>query len=333
MLVGTGVACVTKDYGTGADCSLGTRGDRPPTGRISIHVRRSRDGQRHRHGARQPRGGAISAAVADEVTVAQIDAFDALGARHLRRSVHDGPGDAGRRRAQPALGARRSAPRPARRSARMSARMRRRRRRASSSASACGRRRSSCGASRPTRSARRNGSEARWQDGQLILAGSCRRCRCRSSPPRAHARNLVTGAMAHGFSRWAWSRARFPMRRASTGTPTSMRSRVRRGGGKYRSGSTGVSVKLPADRQQPHRHRVHLAVRHAGARRDRARDRRAAHRQGLQRVRMRPGAGAGGGARAGAGRLRDGRRLRAARVAAALRGRPRQRRSGISAST
>ena len=28
ILVGTGVACVTKDYGTGADCSLGTRGDR-----------------------------------------------------------------------------------------------------------------------------------------------------------------------------------------------------------------------------------------------------------------------------------------------------------------
>jgi CO/xanthine dehydrogenase Mo-binding subunit len=27
----------------------------------------------------------------------------------------------------------------------------------------------------------------------------------------AHARNLVTGAVAHGFSRWAWSRARFPI--------------------------------------------------------------------------------------------------------------------------
>ena len=40
---------------------------------------------------------------------------------------------------------------------------------------------------------------------------------CRASPPlalpalaaTAHARNLVTGAMAHSFSRWAWSRASF----------------------------------------------------------------------------------------------------------------------------
>ncbi len=27
----------------------------------------------------------------------------------------------------------------------------------------------------------------------------------------AHARNLVTGAVAHGFSRWSWARARFPI--------------------------------------------------------------------------------------------------------------------------
>ena len=82
---------------------------------------------------------------------------------------------------------------------------------------------------------------------------------------------------------------------------------------------------VSADRQQPDRHHLHLDVRHAGPRRDRARDRRAAHRQGLQRVRMRPGAGAGGRAGPGAGRLRDGRRLCAARDAAALRRRPRQR--------
>ena len=53
MLVGTGVACVTKDYGAGADCSLG---------RVELVSRRQdhdllrsyRDGQRHRHRARQP---------------------------------------------------------------------------------------------------------------------------------------------------------------------------------------------------------------------------------------------------------------------------------------
>ena len=44
-------------------------------------------------------------AVADEVTLARIDAFDVLGARHVRRSLHDGPEDAGCRGAQSALGA------------------------------------------------------------------------------------------------------------------------------------------------------------------------------------------------------------------------------------
>ena len=36
MLVGTGVACVTKDYGAGADCSLG-RVESSPDGRITIY--------------------------------------------------------------------------------------------------------------------------------------------------------------------------------------------------------------------------------------------------------------------------------------------------------
>jgi CO/xanthine dehydrogenase Mo-binding subunit len=54
----------------------------------------------------------------------------------------------------------------------------------------------------------KNWAQATWKDGQLTMAGL---------PPlplaklaaTAHARNLVTGAVAHGFSRWAWSRARF----------------------------------------------------------------------------------------------------------------------------
>ena len=53
-------------------------------------------------------------------------------------------------------------------------------------------------------------AKAQWKDGQLMMSGL---------PPlplpllaaKAHARNLVTGAVAHGFSRWEWSRARFPI--------------------------------------------------------------------------------------------------------------------------
>ena len=36
IVVGTGVACATKDYGTGADCSLGTV-EIDPDGHITIH--------------------------------------------------------------------------------------------------------------------------------------------------------------------------------------------------------------------------------------------------------------------------------------------------------
>ena len=139
---------------------------------------------------------------------------------------------------------------------------------------------------------------------------ACRRCRCRRSPRKAHARNGVTGAMAHAFSRWAWSQATFPIARRRNGPPTSTRWRCATASGEFaRLDRTQRGVS--AHRLQPHRHRLHLAVRHAGPRRDRARDRRAADRQGLQRPRMRPGAGAGGGA--------SGRRRAASPWASAMR--------------
>src|SRR5204863_1530703 len=51
-------------------------------------------------------------------------------------------------------------------------------------------------------------SKAQWQGGQLVMPGL---------PPlalpaiaaRAHARQGVTGAMAHAFNRWDWARATF----------------------------------------------------------------------------------------------------------------------------
>src|SRR5262249_38289372 len=54
----------------------------------------------------------------------------------------------------------------------------------------------------------RDWEKARWKDGQLMMPGL---------PPlsqqavaaKAHARNGVTGAMAHAFNRWDWARATF----------------------------------------------------------------------------------------------------------------------------
>ena len=86
MLVGTGVACVTKDYGTGADCSLG---------RVEIDAGRAASRSTAITSrwatASAPRSPTawrcISARVADEVTVAQVDAVRRARARHLGRSA------------------------------------------------------------------------------------------------------------------------------------------------------------------------------------------------------------------------------------------------------
>ena len=76
MLVGTGVACVTKDYGAGADCSLG-RVELSPDGRITIYcdlprwatasAPRSRTGWRPIWRRRR------------RSLVARVDTYDALG--------------------------------------------------------------------------------------------------------------------------------------------------------------------------------------------------------------------------------------------------------------
>jgi CO/xanthine dehydrogenase Mo-binding subunit len=77
LLVGTGVACVTKDYDTGADASLG-RVEVDPEGRISIHCDHVEMG----NGIGTALANRVAphlGGVADEVSVARIDTFDALG--------------------------------------------------------------------------------------------------------------------------------------------------------------------------------------------------------------------------------------------------------------
>ena len=74
--VGTGAACCTKDYGTGADCSLG-RVEISTEGRISSHS----DAVEMGNGIETALANRVSShigGVAYEVTVAQADAFDAL---------------------------------------------------------------------------------------------------------------------------------------------------------------------------------------------------------------------------------------------------------------
>jgi CO/xanthine dehydrogenase Mo-binding subunit len=76
ILVGTGVACAHKNYGTGADCSLGAV-EIDPQGRIAIRIDDTEMGT-GLGTAVANRVAAYLGGVADEVALAQIDAFGPL---------------------------------------------------------------------------------------------------------------------------------------------------------------------------------------------------------------------------------------------------------------
>jgi CO/xanthine dehydrogenase Mo-binding subunit len=85
-------------------------------------------------------------------------------------------------------------------------------------------------------------AKASWKDRQLTMPGL---------PPlalpavaaRAHARNFVTGAMAHSFSRWAWSQASFAIG-GQTWTAEIDALAVRRGAGQF-ARLNRTNVKFP----------------------------------------------------------------------------------------
>ncbi|MDB5655494.1 MAG: xanthine dehydrogenase [Tardiphaga sp.] len=207
FLVGTGVACVTKDYGTGGDCSNG-RVELGPDGRIAIwndHVEMG-------NGIGTALANRVAmhlGAISDEVAVAQVGVFEALG------MVTSGDSYTMDQKTQDRL---EKNPRwvPAISSA------------TSASIGA------HVGTHAPAEAAKvifqfglwpaalllwkippgdprgRDIAKAQWNNGALTMA---------ELPPlpqktlaaTAHARGLVTGAAAHAFSRWEWSRARFQL--------------------------------------------------------------------------------------------------------------------------
>jgi CO/xanthine dehydrogenase Mo-binding subunit len=72
---------------------------------------------------------------------------------------------------------------------------------------------------------------ARWKDGQLVMPGLAPLA-LPAVAAKAHARNGITAAMAHGFSRWAWAQATF----AIAGEPWTAdidALAVRKGAGKF----------------------------------------------------------------------------------------------------
>ncbi len=205
ILVGTGVACVTKDFGTGADCTLSAVA-LSADGRITIHSDAVEMGTAVGT-ALANRVAAVIGGVADEVSVANVEAYAplALVTSGDPFSITQSEQDAAARdpRWVPAI--------------------------SSVSSASIGAHVSTHGAFEAARVIFRFGlwpaaielwgiakndpraaqwGRVQWQQRRLVMPGL---------PPlelaalaaKAHARGGVTGAMVHGFNRWEWSRASF----------------------------------------------------------------------------------------------------------------------------
>ena len=229
ILVGTGVACATKNYGTGGGLFVGIRRDRLPTAR-SRSIATPPKWATAVGTAAANRVAAHLGGVADEVAVAQVDVFGPLGlvTSGDPYTINQETQDA--RRAIRA-GCRRSVPRPPPRPA------------------------PHVGTHAAAEAARvifrfglwpaalelwgiapsdpRAGEweKARWKDGQLIMPGLAPLALA-AVAAKAHAQNGVTGAMAHGFNRWAWSQATFTVD-GQAWTADIDALAVRRGGGEF----------------------------------------------------------------------------------------------------
>ncbi|MCX5512938.1 xanthine dehydrogenase [Kaistia algarum] len=207
FLVGTSLACSAKDYGTGADCSLGTVEIRPD-GSISIHG----DAVEMGNGIGTALANRVAqhlGGIADAVTVAEVNVFGAL------ELVTSGDPYSMTQAAQDAAAAN---PRwvPAISSA------------TSASIGAHVGTQAVAEAARivfrfglwpaaldlwgiPASDPRNQQfEEAFWQDGWLVWSGLSPLPLAKIAA-RAHAMKGVTGAMAHSFSRWAWAQATFPI--------------------------------------------------------------------------------------------------------------------------
>ena len=200
-LVGTGVACATKDYGTGADASLG-RVEIDPEGRITIYCDHTEMGTAVGT-ALANRVALHIGGIADEVSLARIDTFGPLA---LIKSGDPYTMDQATQNA-------------AQRNPRWVPEI------STATTASIGAHVGTHAAAEAARVIFRFGlwpaalelwgiapadprakqwEAANWKDRQLTMPGL---------PPlallalaaKAHARNFLTGAMAHSFSRWAWS--------------------------------------------------------------------------------------------------------------------------------
>ncbi len=205
FLVGTGVACSAKDYGTGADCSLGSV-EIDPEGRISIHT----DAVEMGNGigtAIANRVASYIGGTADKVTVAQVDVFGALGLETSGdpyTTTQDAQDKAAKNpRWVPAISTATSASIGAHVGTQAAAE-------AAHIIFRFGLWPAALALWNISRSdpRARQSDQSYWQGETLIMTGLSP-LSLKAIAAKAHALKLVTGAMGHAFSRWAWSQGTF----------------------------------------------------------------------------------------------------------------------------
>jgi CO/xanthine dehydrogenase Mo-binding subunit len=239
VLVGTGVACVTKDYGTGGDCSLG-RVELSPEGKVAIYCDHVEMG--NGIGTALANRVAIHlGAVADEVSVARVDSYDALGLVTSGDSytIDQKTQDAAEKNPRwvPAISSATSASIGAHVGTHSAAEAARVIFRFGLWPAALELWRIAADDARA-----KDWAKAQWKEGRLVMPGFDP-LPLPALAAKAHARNLVTGAVAHSFSRWAWSRARFPLGGEQYRAEIDALA-VRKGNGKF-ARIDRVSVKFP----------------------------------------------------------------------------------------
>jgi CO/xanthine dehydrogenase Mo-binding subunit len=227
-LVGTGVACVTKNYGTGGDCSLSTV-EIDPDGRIAIHC----DACEMGNGigtAVANRVAAYLGGVADEVAVLRVDTFGPLALVTSGNSftMDQKTQDAAAKNPRwvPAISTATAASGGAHVGTHAAAEAARVVFRFGLWPAALELWRIA-----PTDPKARDWQAARWKDGQLLMPGLAPLA-LPAVAAKAHARGGVTGAMAHSFNRWAWSQATFAIA-GQAWTADIDALAVRKGAGKF----------------------------------------------------------------------------------------------------
>jgi CO/xanthine dehydrogenase Mo-binding subunit len=239
VLVGTGVACAAKNYGTGADCSLGSV-EVNSHGRIAIRC----DAVEIGNGigtAVANRVAATLGCVADEVAIAQIDSFGPLDLvtsfdpHTISQEKQDT--EASNPRWVPSINSESSASTGAHVGTHAAAEAARVIFRFGLWPAAL-----ELWGLAPTDFRARDWQEARWKDGRLVMSGLAP-LPLSVVAARAHARAGVVAAMAHSFNRWACSQATFRID-GEQWTADIDALAVRRAGGEFVCLDRG-SVKFP----------------------------------------------------------------------------------------